>query len=423
MHCTPSLWTIKKYWDTSRLIEMNPSYQRQSEVWNVTAKAHLIDSVLNSYDIPKIYLHSLGSESKFRFAVIDGKQRIGALLEFRENGFPLAKDYKYTGPVLPDGTKEPSGGQYFKDLDPGVARSFDDFQISTTEVSNATSSQIENLFVRLNSGVSLNQAEYRQGYGGKIIDLIGKIETHDFFKRKVSFKDKRFAFKDAAARVIFIEDQLSAKKPLTNITSAALDKHVIAGINRTDEDIFALGQKVQLRLNFLRSCFSDSSRELTKSSAQLYYLWLREIKDNYTAPDLALEAKKFIEDFSELRILDKKKPDSAQDDLIKRFYWLSGQGTNNAESLNERCSILTLKFLEMRENVVAKDQRRNFNDAEKWILWLRSEKTCVECGIDLPDYRSAHADHVVPHARGGKTELNNGRAICSTCNLNKGARL
>jgi hypothetical protein len=186
MQCTPSLWSIKKYWQNSLTIDMNPSYQRQSEVWNVRSKAHLIDSVLNSYDIPKIYLHDLGSGSKHRHAVIDGKQRIGALIEFRENGFPLADDFKYTGLPLPSGVSEPVGGQFFKDFAPEIAAKFDDFEISTTEVANATSGQIENLFVRLNSGVSLNQAEYRQGYGGKMIDLIGKIEGHEFFNKSVA---------------------------------------------------------------------------------------------------------------------------------------------------------------------------------------------------------------------------------------------
>jgi hypothetical protein len=172
----------------------------------------------------------------------------------------------------------------------------------------------------------------------------------------------------------------------------------------------------------MKACFSDSSRELSKSTSQLYYLWTRDLKENYTASDVSLEVKQFIEDFSESRILDSKKPESAQDELLKRFKWLSGQGTNNADSLIERCSILTRKFLETRPNVVPKDSKRNFNDEEKWILWLRAGKKCLLCGTALPDYRSAHADHILPHAKGGKTELSNGRALCINCNLVKGAK-
>lgn len=45
------------WWRTRRSkIDMNPSYQRRGRLWSETDKAYLIDSILNGYDIPKLYM-------------------------------------------------------------------------------------------------------------------------------------------------------------------------------------------------------------------------------------------------------------------------------------------------------------------------------------------------------------------------------
>lgn len=65
------------------------------------------------------------------------------------------------------------------------------------------------------------------------------------------------------------------------------------------------------------------------------------------------------------------------------------------------------------------DPRRRFTSQERTALYLDTEGTCAECGVELEP--SWHADHVVAHARGGRTEIGNGQPLCPTCNLIKGA--
>ena len=68
-------------------IDNQPSYQRQSELWNLEKKQLLIDSILNGYDIPKIYLHKFNKPKKIRgiemqYAIIDGRQRLETIWGF-----------------------------------------------------------------------------------------------------------------------------------------------------------------------------------------------------------------------------------------------------------------------------------------------------------------------------------------------------
>ena len=44
---------------------------------------------------------------------------------------------------------------------------------------------------------------------------------------------------------------------------------------------------------------------------------------------------------------------------------------------------------------------------------------CVICGACASDTIKLHVDHIIPVAKGGKTEFDNLRTLCSDCNLGK----
>ena len=57
-------------------IKLDPPYQRMGDVWPLEKRQLLIDSILNDYDIPKIYFHIYDREEKsetgISYSVIDG---------------------------------------------------------------------------------------------------------------------------------------------------------------------------------------------------------------------------------------------------------------------------------------------------------------------------------------------------------------
>ena len=64
-----------------------------------------------------------------------------------------------------------------------------------------------------------------------------------------------------------------------------------------------------------------------------------------------------------------------------------------------------------------RDTRRRFGRRERAALLLAAGGCCTECGAPLdPDF---HADHREPWARGGRTDVINGQALCPTCNRRK----
>jgi superfamily II DNA or RNA helicase len=64
--------------------------------------------------------------------------------------------------------------------------------------------------------------------------------------------------------------------------------------------------------------------------------------------------------------------------------------------------------------------KRTFSLRQRLIMALVSGGKCALCGEKLGS--AFHSDHIVPFSKSGATVLLNGQALCSRCNLRKGAR-
>jgi superfamily II DNA or RNA helicase len=64
--------------------------------------------------------------------------------------------------------------------------------------------------------------------------------------------------------------------------------------------------------------------------------------------------------------------------------------------------------------------RRRFSAIERQVLAHISDWKCSICSANLDQF---HADHIAPFSKGGPTHLDNGQALCPTCNLKKGAKM
>lgn len=64
---------------------------------------------------------------------------------------------------------------------------------------------------------------------------------------------------------------------------------------------------------------------------------------------------------------------------------------------------------------IGKDPRRIFTDADKATIVERQGGKCHDCGSALGGGTPHHFHHVVPHAQGGLTTLENGVGVCTAC--------
>ena len=235
MRCEPaSDFTVAKAIAWRSSIDDDPTYQRAGDVWSIDQRQLFIDSLLNGYDVPKIYLHDLRGEQPNKvYAVVDGKQRLSAMWSFVRDGFPLAPDFRIEGVDVPDVAIEaprPEGGVHFSAMDVRWRTALLRTPLSVVLIRNATEADIEELFSRLNNGVALSPAERRNAFGGATARLIREVvATSDLF-RTLGFGNERGEHLEVAARLLaWLDARGTDDVEVGDIDGAALDDFVKAG--------------------------------------------------------------------------------------------------------------------------------------------------------------------------------------------------
>lgn len=198
------------WWYHNRdLIDMSPPYQRRGRLWSQSDKGYLIDSIINGFDVPKLYIadFQIGdshlNNRKLPYAIIDGKQRLEAVFDFFENTLVLNGDFVWK--------KDQSlkiGGLSLRDLRasyPKVAESFEAETMDFMSVATDDEADIHELFVRLNRSKPLVGAEIRNALLGQIPDIIRTVAGHEFFRESIKFSVKRAADYNAAAKLVLFE--------------------------------------------------------------------------------------------------------------------------------------------------------------------------------------------------------------------------
>lgn len=64
-------------------------------------------------------------------------------------------------------------------------------------------------------------------------------------------------------------------------------------------------------------------------------------------------------------------------------------------------------------------ERSKMTPSLRYDVLKRDHFTCVLCGATAREGAKLHVDHIVPISRGGKTEFENLRTLCESCNLGK----
>ncbi|MCX7378702.1 MAG: DUF262 domain-containing protein [Alphaproteobacteria bacterium] len=200
--------TLTTWWEESSDIDFDPVYQRSGHIWPIKMKQDLVDTVLNGFDIPKLYvanftlLDSPLNQGGKKYAVIDGKQRLNALFGFFAGEYALPKTFTYY-----EDTALELGGLSYKDLVnnyPRIARRFDNYPLTVVHVVTDDESKINELFLRLNASKPLTGAEVRNAMRGEVPAIIRDLVAHPFWS-KIRFNTLRGQDKNAAAKLLLIE--------------------------------------------------------------------------------------------------------------------------------------------------------------------------------------------------------------------------
>ena len=140
-------------------INMNPQYQR-GYVWSMLKQKGFIESIMNNFPIPSIMLsqHDLTS-----FNMMDGKQRVDALVGFKNDKFNIFVENEHL---------------HFSELSEKLKAEFDAKQLGVTISTSLTEQEESIIFERINRAAPLGCGEKINSY---LYSPLAKTRD-DFFK-------------------------------------------------------------------------------------------------------------------------------------------------------------------------------------------------------------------------------------------------
>ena len=335
--------TISWWYDQKDNIDFTPSYQRKGKLWSDKDKAYLIDSILNGFDMPKIYIadftffNSLLNEKRKPYAVIDGKQRLEAIFSFYSGLLSLDKEFVFNE----DPTIDLKGLTFpeIKSKHSKIASKFENFNLSVISVITDDESMINEQFIRLNKSKPLTGAELRNAMKGEVPKLTRQIAEHDFFKTKINFNTNRGQDNNVATKLILIE----FRGKFADTKKRHLDKLVQDSlIGAESTNITNTYSVIKLILDKMFLIFDDKDSMLLSSGIIPVYYWF--IKNNINVNNA--EIKDFLKDFHSKRL------ETRSGDIIDNDYLIFDKLTkslNDQGSLQSTYSILTKKWFEYKK--------------------------------------------------------------------------
>ena len=331
-----------QWWISQRTkIDMNPLYQRHGRLWSQADKAFLIDSILNEYDIPKIYMvdFEFGNVSLNKkglpYAIIDGKQRLEAIFDFYSGTLRLEDEFVYE-----KNPKMKLGGLGYSDLAknyPEVASIFNIHPLSVVHVITDEKEKINELFVRLNRSKPLTGAEIRNAMAGPVADIIRLLADHELFKSCVKFTIKRAQDKNAAIKLLLFE--YSGK--LVETKRKNLDKFARQAKKETKDEIELASRRVIDMLDRMSEIFLPRDPLLRSAGVFPVYYWLiRQLDSSHDQ-----RVREFLNIFEKIRKENRDRASDKADGELMTFDRLN-RSTDDERSHMERHRILAKRFKE-----------------------------------------------------------------------------
>lgn len=152
-------------WSKNKLLELSPDFQRRS-VWSDKAKSYLIDTVLRGKPMPKIIIQQKLVGQKNIRVVVDGQQRLRAILEYYEGAFKVSKAHN-----------KQLANHTYDTLSEELQKDYLKYELGVDLLFDTPYQELLDIFARLNSyTVKLTQQElFNASYLGFFKTIVYKL--------------------------------------------------------------------------------------------------------------------------------------------------------------------------------------------------------------------------------------------------------
>jgi len=366
MHLTPSdpdISTIKRRIDNKRL-DLQPDFQR-GEVWGKQKKQRLIDSILRGWHIPPIHVIQIPNSEKHE--VLDGQQRLAAIRDFIENGFPV---FGFQEPIESE-IKE-LDGLYWDDLPEHIRSQIEDFTIRILTISDYKLGEPGELFYRLNQPTNLTSAEQRNAYFGEARQQVKDIVEHaidlGFSRESIGFSNSRMSYDDVFAKSLLTIEQCALS---TKTTSNSVTARYRKSLGFSNQSIISVYSAIELINSSIAQ--RKEKTKLNKATLFSWIVFLYEISSNENIKKEVIY--EFFDNFESLKELNPKD---------ERYKHLVPEGLSSSFVFK-----LIAIYNDRASSRVANTSSIKLRDIVLWTLFLTNNKN-IRFGNNMIDNLSTN---------------------------------
>jgi hypothetical protein len=340
--------TVAKFDRMRSLVDLDPPYQREGDVWKPGTRATLIDSIINGLDLPKLYFEDVvdrrlsSSGLRYEYAVIDGKQRLESILAFIDDQLSLADDFYFF-----EDDEVKASGLLLSQLEstyPHLAERFWSFVLPVIVVHANSGDLVEEMFTRLNAATALNAAEKRNSIQSPTKESVNRLAEHELLTLRSPIRSARYKYRELAVKFLAIEHQLATKKKLVDTKAATLLDlfRATREADRSIEDsvMNSYEESAQQTLERMNRVFTENDPLLRSiGTVVIYYVCFRESDFSEAV------SREQLQHFEDARRHAARMSDSIDEygrpaNARLREYNVLVQSTNDGSALSRRAAIL-----------------------------------------------------------------------------------
>ncbi|MDR4250962.1 DUF262 domain-containing protein [Bacillus pumilus] len=349
---------VKDLYDkfTAGVLVVDESYQRR-KVWNETDKIRLIETILIGYIVPSLYLWDAETNpttGQTITHIVDGQQRVNAIVEFIEGEFSLLKS-SLTQPDITGSYANKKFDELTKEEKVNIW-SYNIPVVQLSEVDNVET--IKSIFYRLNlTDYNLRAQEKRHSTSnGLFAELAIELSENEFWSNNNLFnagdikrmKDIEFC----ASLILLARDGIinqTTQRPLNN----AYDDYKDVYKERDTDKIRILSW-----IDSLDKFINDKTIGFIQKKSQLYTMFT--VIDHFERNEIEI-SDNIISNFTEFvkMYLDYRNEEVDNNDTIKiilNTYKLAvSEGINKLQNRMIRFNIMKKVLLQGISNIDIKD--------------------------------------------------------------------
>jgi hypothetical protein len=427
----------------------NRAYQREKVAKESWKQAIMRTVLVDSYaGIPEIHIRVLKTEGKgWKFELIDGQQRITAILDFLSNEYPLPNDMIFK-------TQEDSfdiSGLNVKGLRnkfPAIWETLSEYRISCKWYEDLSDLQTAHLFIEvLNNVNDMKPQEIRNAILGFYSDYVrdtARFEPHELFTRtttKVKNTEKQnlkyFSSSFSLSGRMEVDEFLSellylhfndVKKGISHLSH----KRWVENIQKAEGDYassFTAKKKADELLNFTLSILKvvpDTFKvKLNSMTTMMLVLYAKDLCARFGDVNRATYAKAFFKTYTLWSDTNKqlyRNETTINNNQMPPFNELFGGKNGNAIQTIFKVLDIELEKGEIDFGIIKLDLRKSFKKADIVRKWQEQEGKCAITELTLTEDNIA-GDHIIPRSAGivagGVTEYDNLQVIGKLDNIKK----